>query len=130
MTDTTPTQEHARADYITGLRTLADLLERLPEVPHYDLGSISFALGGTQDEAFEVIDRAAAALAAAGIDHEYREYGEHSRGVEFRAAGVRYGFSRLTDQAREKDNARRSYEPVIQLDPAPAHATAGNEGGR
>ncbi|MFI0451195.1 hypothetical protein [Actinomadura sp. 6N118] len=107
-------RDRTRAGYIAGLRMLADLLEREPDIPHYEHGSISFALGGTEAEAFEAIERAAAALTTAGIEHDYR-VGQQSHRVEFVIGGVTYYFSRLRDEAVEALNARTSYEHNVQV---------------
>lgn len=106
--------DRTRAGYIAGLRMLADLLEQVPEIPYYDHGSIGFALGGTEAEAFAVIERAAAALTAAGIEHEYHA-NDHSHGVAFVIGGVSYGFSRLCGVALKVLDARTSYERNVQV---------------
>jgi hypothetical protein len=105
--------DRTRAGYIAGLRMLADLLERVPEVP-YDEYGITFALDGTEAEAFEVLDRAAEALAAAGVEIERRET-EHARSVEFVIGAVRYGFSRMYDTQWAAFQARQSYERNVQV---------------
>ncbi|GAA2630942.1 hypothetical protein SMC26_23620 [Actinomadura fulvescens] len=107
-------RDRTRAGYIAGLRMLADLLERLPEVPHSPHHWVSFALAGTETEAFEVIERAAAALTAAGIEIDHQAT-EHSQCVEFELAGMRYSFSKLRDVEVEAMEARRSYEPNVQV---------------
>ncbi|MEW2353048.1 hypothetical protein [Spirillospora sp. NPDC029432] len=107
-------KDRSRSGYIAGLRMLADLLEQVPEIPYYDHGSIKFALGGSEAEAFAVIERAAAALAAAGIEHGYYA-NDYSHGVEFVIGGVSYGFSRLRDVALEALYASTSYERNVQV---------------
>jgi hypothetical protein len=106
-------QDRNRAGFIAGLRMLADLLEQVPEVPHYRHQSISFALGGTEAEAFETVDLAAAALTAAGIAFEHNDYGGPC--IEFVLAGVQYSFSRLTDAVAATYEAQRSYEKNVQV---------------
>jgi hypothetical protein len=106
-------QDRTRAGHIAGLRMLADLLERVPEIPHYHHYAISFALGGTEAEAVETMDRAAAALTAAGVEFERDECG--GPGMEFVLAGVRYGFSKLSDKARADYEAQSSYQSNVQV---------------
>jgi hypothetical protein len=107
-------RDRTRAGYIAGLRQLADLLEAQPDVPHYRLGAISFSLSGTEAEAFEAIERAAAALTAAGIEFD-RSEDDHSQSIEFVVAGVRYGFSRVRDAAWAAHQARQSYAKNVQV---------------
>ena len=106
--------DRTRAGYIEGLRMLADLLERQPDIPHYEHGAITFALGGTEAEGFEVIERAAAALTAAGVEFE-RNVSAQGRSIEFVLGGLRYSFSRLTDAARAEFQAQRSYQDNVQV---------------
>ena len=101
-----------RAGFVAGLRKLADLLEEAPDIPHTQ--SISFALDGTEAEVAEVMDRAAAALTAVGIAFEYEDF-EGCRRFEFVVAGVRYGFSWLSDADKAAYDARRSYEDNVQV---------------
>ncbi|KAB2347244.1 hypothetical protein [Actinomadura rudentiformis] len=107
-------RDRTRAGYIAGLRMLADLLERQPEIPHCPHQWVSFALGGTEAEAFEAIERAATVLTAAGIefDHQVTEYAQC---IEFALAGMTYSFSRLRDAEVELLEARRSYERNVQV---------------
>jgi hypothetical protein len=105
----------SRAAYIEGLRMLADLLDQVPEVPIYEFGSISFALGEPEAEAFAVLDRAAEALTAAGVSF-HRDDIDHHRAIEFHLAGVRYRFSRVYDAHIAAYDARQSYAPVVQID--------------
>lgn len=107
-------KDQTRAGYIKGLRMLADLLEQTPEIPHYDHQSIVFALGGSEAEAAETIERAAKALTAAGIEFEHR-VNEQVLAVEFVLAGVRYSFLRMRDVAWAASQARRSYVGNVQV---------------
>lgn len=106
--------DRTRAGYIAGLRQLADLLEAQPDIPHNDLGSISFSLRGAEAEVSEAIKRAAAALTAAGIEFDRCE-DDHSQSIEFVVAGVRYAFSRVRDAAWAAHQARQSYVKNVQV---------------
>ncbi|GAA4307103.1 hypothetical protein ACFQY7_16185 [Actinomadura luteofluorescens] len=106
--------DRTRAGYIAGLRKLADLLEAQPDIPHYQHGRLSFALGGTEAKAAETIERTAAALTAAGIEFDRRD-NDHSQGIEFVLAGVGYGFSRVHDAAWAVHKAQQSYEENVQV---------------
>ncbi|REE96646.1 hypothetical protein [Thermomonospora umbrina] len=107
-------RDTSRAGQIAGLRELADLLEVHPDIPVYDHGSISFALGSSETEAFEVIDRAAAALTAAGVPFQRRDTG-NGRGIKFVVGGIEYGFSRMYDAQYAAHQARQSYETNVQV---------------
>lgn len=104
----------SRAKYIAGLRALADLLEQVPELPHYEWGFPSFALGGSDEEAFAAMDAAAAALKAAGVLFRRDEY-PGSVGIEITVAGMRYAFSRIDARRSAENEARRSYSRNIQV---------------
>lgn len=107
-------RDRTRAGYIAGLRQLADLLEARPDIPYYEHGRMGFALGGTEAEAAEAIERTAAALTAAGIEFDRSEDG-HSQSIEFVIAGVEYRFSRVRDAAWAVPQARQSYEKNVQV---------------
>ncbi|TDB84478.1 hypothetical protein E1264_24505 [Actinomadura sp. KC216] len=107
-------RDRTRAGHIAGLRQLADLLEAQPDIPYYQNGRLSFALGGTEEEAAETIERTAAALTAAGVEFDRREC-DHSLRIEFVLAGVEYGFSRVRDAAWAAHQARQSYESNVQV---------------
>ncbi|TDD98091.1 hypothetical protein [Actinomadura rubrisoli] len=107
-------RDRTRAGYIAGLRLLADLLEDQPDIPYYEFGRMSFALGGTEAEAAETIEQAVAALTAAGIEFDRGET-DHAQSVEFVVAGVEYGFSRVRDAAWAAHQARQSYQENVQV---------------
>ena len=106
--------DRTRAGYIAGLRMLADLLEDNPDIPHNEYGSIGFALDCSEAEASAVIDRAAAALKAAGVPFSCRVT-DYGYSIECVLAGVRYGFSRLRDSAVAEYEARHSYDENVQV---------------
>ncbi|TDD97566.1 hypothetical protein [Actinomadura rubrisoli] len=105
----------SRDEYITGLRAIADLLEKIPELPHYEYGHPSFAVTGNEEEAFAAIGAAADALAKAGIPYERYE-GPGAVGVEIAVAGMRYAFSRIDERRSAEDEARRSYCHNVQVE--------------
>lgn len=118
----------SRADYIAGLRALADLLEKIPEIPHYDHGVISFAVAGSDEDAFAAIEAAAAALEAEDIPfHRRASRGGLTVGVDL--AGVRYEFCRTDERRRAEYKARCSYESSIQVDTTADTEAASKAGG-
>ncbi|TDD31677.1 hypothetical protein E1287_25795 [Actinomadura sp. KC06] len=103
----------SRDEYITGLRAIADLLEKIPELPHYDYGFPSFAVCGSDEEAFSRIDAAATALTEAGILF-HRSVSPGGVSIEIAVAGMRYRFSRIDERRAAENEARRSYCGNVQ----------------
>lgn len=108
-----------REEHIAGLRAIADLLERIPELPVYEFGLPSFALSGTDEEAFAALDAAGAALEAAGVPFERHDArGRANIEVEV-VPGMTYRFSRIDERERAQMKARISYEENIRVDAEP-----------
>lgn len=112
-----------RAQVIAGLRALADLAERIPElpIPHY----ITEPLDVDDDAvANDTLDKIEAALTKAGVEFSTNNRPDHGRRVIVQIDGISYQPFYVWDQVRTDYRARTSYERNVQVDETAAAVTA------
>jgi hypothetical protein len=111
MTNTNPTDK--RAQVIAGLRALADLAERLPELPISYLNST--ALWGDDAENGKELDGYVEMLRDGGIEFT-DDTSSEKRNVVVKLAGLTYRIYFTLDAVRKRWVAEFSYSDNIQVD--------------
>lgn len=111
-----------RAQVIAGLRALADLAERIPNLPLPRYFTNPLPL---DDDAVanETLDQIEDALADAGLAYTTRRTDDHGREVALKVSGVSYRVYHVWDRVMADYNARQSYAPNVKVD-EPAGAVA------
>ncbi|MER6575759.1 hypothetical protein [Nonomuraea sp. NPDC001023] len=114
-----------RTAFIASLRSLANLLEDIPEAPAPVSKEIRIGVLGSDGEAVPVIKGLCAALTDESVTYEATDDPRHALAVNVPlAGGFTARFVHVYDRPMTEYAARSSYASVIQVDADQAEAVA------